>query len=330
VAHGQVMERIETQEGHLRGLLRKAIGRSVFLVVVVCPMLALCWQMGDQIPFDRLTIGVYIAIAGLLILCEHFFAFRSEWGSTIRGTRTDFLYVIVASLIEKASYIACITAVAALGRGLASHFQVDFWPADWSFGIQVVLALIIADAGAYLRHRLSHISSVLWRFHQIHHSVTGLYWIRSAYTHPFEQLLIMIAIMLPIAFLGVSDQVIAVVAFLFALSGLIQHANIDSRSSVLNWVFATPEIHRIHHRADEIGNRSNYSAFFVLMDHLFGSYIWPARREDPEYVGLEGVTAFPGDFLTQLVLPFKQDPTQIKGDDGMAGSPTAASQASET
>jgi sterol desaturase/sphingolipid hydroxylase (fatty acid hydroxylase superfamily) len=290
-------------------------------VVVVCPMLALCWQVGEAIPFERLTMGVYIGIAALLILCEHFFAFRNEWGSAIRGTKTDFVYVIVATLIEKGSFIVCVTAVASLGRGIASALDVDFWPSHSSFGLQVVLALLIADVGAYFRHRLSHMSSILWRFHQIHHSVTGLYWIRSAYTHPVEQLLIMIAIMLPIAFLGAGDQVIAVVAFLFALSGLLQHANVDSRSSILNYIFATPEVHRIHHRADEIGNRSNYSAFFVLMDHLFGSYIWPARSEDPAHVGLEGVVAFPGDFLTHLTLPFRPDPTGLYQNDAWAGEP---------
>ena len=54
--------------------------------------------------------------------------------------------------------------------------------------MQVLAALLIADAGAYFRHRLFHKSSLLWRFHRIHHSMTELYWIRSAYTHPLEQL----------------------------------------------------------------------------------------------------------------------------------------------
>ena len=70
----------------------------------------------------------------------------------------------------------------------------------------------IADAAAYFRHRLFHTSSVLWRFHRIHHSMTELYWIRSAYTHPLEQLCILMAIMLPIALLGAGDDVVAVVA----------------------------------------------------------------------------------------------------------------------
>jgi sterol desaturase/sphingolipid hydroxylase (fatty acid hydroxylase superfamily) len=102
---------------------------------------------------------------------------------------------------------------------------------------------------------------------------------------------------------------------LYGLSGLLQHANIDARSSVLNRVFATPEVHRIHHEASEKGNRSNFSAFFVFMDILFGTYCRPERYEAPRRVGLEGVTAFPGDFLTHLVLPFKRDPAGIQLDE---------------
>ncbi len=308
------MERIEIQGGEHRGLLKEAIGRSIVLVVVVCPLLAACWQVSENLPLQNLTLGLYVAAAGLLILCEHSLAFNAEWGSTIRGNRTDFLYVIVATLTEKASFVVCVVAAASLGRYLSGSLQINLWPSSWSLGLQVVAALLISDMATYFRHRLFHKSSVLWRFHSIHHSVTGLYWIRSAYTHPLEQFVIMMAMMFPIAFLGAGDEIIAVVAFVYGLSGLLQHANIDSRSTILNYVFATPEIHRIHHRADERGNRSNFSAFFVLMDILFGTYCRPTRAEAPARVGLEGVTAFPGEFLTHLVMPFKRDSVGLEVD----------------
>jgi sterol desaturase/sphingolipid hydroxylase (fatty acid hydroxylase superfamily) len=135
--------------------------------------------------------------------------------------------------------------------------------------------------------------------------MTGLYCIRSAYTHPVEQLLILCAIMLPISLLGAGDQVVAVVAFVFGLSGLVQHANVDARSSVLNYVFATPEVHRLHHRADD-GSHANFSAFFVVMDHLFGTYRRPARGETSLVVGLPDESGFPTDFWSQLTMPFRR------------------------
>jgi sterol desaturase/sphingolipid hydroxylase (fatty acid hydroxylase superfamily) len=249
---------------------------------------------------------MYVAAAALLVACEQWVPFDREWGSAIRGSRTDFLYVIVASAMDKAIFVVCVTTIASIGGALAEHLGISVWPSSWSLGFQVAAALLIADVATYLRHRLFHRSDLLWRFHRIHHSMTELYWIRSAYTHPLEQLCILTAIMLPISLLGAGGQVVAVVAFLFGLSGLLQHANVNARSSVLNYVFATPEVHRVHHRADD-GSYSNFSAFFVLMDLLFGTYRRPTPPENPFRVGLEREAAFPKDFLSHLTIPFRRN-----------------------
>jgi sterol desaturase/sphingolipid hydroxylase (fatty acid hydroxylase superfamily) len=274
-------------------------------VVIAGPLLAACWWVGEARPLMHLTLGIYVAVAAFLVLCEHWLAFEERWGSAIQGSKTDFLYVLIATTMDKASFVVCVTAIAAAGRSVADHLQVGLWPRTWSLPAQIVLALLIADMGTYLRHRLAHKSDLLWRFHRVHHSMTELYWIRSAYTHPLEQLLILMAIMLPISFLGAGDEVVAVVAFVFGLSGLLQHANIDTRSSVLNYVFATPEVHRVHHGADA-GSHSNFSAFFVFMDVLLGTYSTPVRSAGPVRVGLDGATSFPKDFLSQLAIPFRQ------------------------
>ena len=310
------MQGIETQGGGLRELLKEAMRRSLVPVVVVAPLLVVCWQASAGRPLGKLTLGIYIGMAGLLILCEYALAFSEEWGTTVKGNLTDFLYVAAASLTEKLTFVLCAALAAYFGRGLSSQLGIGSpWPSDWNLAFQVLAALLIADVGTYLRHRLFHASSVLWRFHQIHHSATGLYWIRSAYTHPLEQFAIMLAIMLPIALLGAGDEVIVVVAFAYGLSGLLQHANIAARSSFLNRIFATTEVHRIHHGVNEREYTSNFSAFFVFMDILFGTYRQPELHEAPRRVGLEGVRVFPADFLTHLALPFKRDPVGIQLDD---------------
>lgn len=301
------VENVQSQGGELKELFREAIRRSLVPLVIILPLLVVCRQVGEGLPIDALTLGIYVAVAALLIGCERFLAFRSEWGSAVKGRLTDFIYVGAATLVEKLSFLGCVTLVAAAGRFLSNAFEIGFWPSGWPLLVQVILALLVADVGTYFRHRLFHWSPVLWRFHRIHHSVTGLYWIRSAYTHPIEQFCIMMAIMFPIALVGAGNGVIAIVAFTYGLSGLLQHANIDCRSSFFNYIFATAEVHRIHHRADERGNRSNFSAFFVFMDLLFGTYCRPTAAEAPVRVGLEGVTAFPGSFLTHLGMPFQKD-----------------------
>ena len=284
------------------------------------PLFAACLRVSGQRSLAGFTFGIYLAVAALLVACEHWLPFDRRWRSAVQGSWTDFAYVIIASLMDKTILLLSVTTVASLGRALAGRFGIAVWPSDWHLGVQVVMALVVADVGTYARHRLFHRSDFLWRFHRIHHSMTELYWIRSAYTHPVEQLFILCAIMLPISFLGAGDQVVAIVAFLFGLSGLLQHANVDARSSVLNYVFATPEVHRVHHAADERA-RSNFSAFFVLMDILCGTYRRPSRSADPVGVGLAGEAAFPTDLLSHLTMPFRRNPVDSDGpgsDDALA------------
>ena len=286
------------------GLVADAVRRMVVPAVVAVPLLAACWRVSETGSLGTFPLWTYVAVAAFLVLCEQWLPIDRRWGSTIGAGRTDVVYVVVATVMDKAMFVACVTVIASLGRTAARAWDVAPWPSDASFVLQLALALLVADAGTYLRHRLSHESDFLWRFHRVHHSMTGLYWIRSAYTHPFEQFLILSAIMLPIAFLGAGDQVIAAVAFLFGLSGLVQHANVDARSSILNWIFATPEVHRIHHGADT-GRHANFSAFFVLMDHLFRTYDPPTPTNVPARVGLPEEPDFPTDFGSQLTIPFR-------------------------
>jgi sterol desaturase/sphingolipid hydroxylase (fatty acid hydroxylase superfamily) len=288
------------------------LGRSVVLLALAVPLLVVCAAGGGR-PLGTLTLGIYVAVAALLVVCEHWIAYDGAWGSALQGTRTDVTYVVLATLMDKATFFVAVTAIAAVGQRLAERIGLGLWPSGWSFPLQVAAALVVADAATYLRHRLAHASSILWRFHRIHHSMTELYWIRSAYTHPLEQLTILAAIMLPIALLGAGEHVVAVVAFVFGLSGLVQHANVDARSSVLNRVFATPEVHRMHHSADE-GCHTNFSAFFVWMDLLFGTYDRPTRSATRVRVGLGDAGSFPKDFLSHLAVPFRRETSERRGE----------------
>jgi sterol desaturase/sphingolipid hydroxylase (fatty acid hydroxylase superfamily) len=292
-------------------LLTETLRSSLVAVALAVPLLVVTWWASVERPLGRITLGIYLAVAVLLVACEQWVPFDRRWGSAIRGNRTDVAYVIVASAMDKAMFVICVTGVAALGRLLADLVGVGMWPTGWPIGFQIALGLLVADAGAYLRHRLSHWSDVLWGFHRVHHSMSGLYWIRSGYTHPVEQFLILAAIMLPISLLGAPETVVAVVAFAFGVSGLLQHANVDARSSALNWVFATPEVHRTHHGVDD-GGHTNFSAFFVVMDVLFGTYRRPAYSATGLRVGLDDEPGFPTDFRSQLTIPFRRLETATK------------------
>lgn len=49
------------------------------------------------------------------------------------------------------------------------------WPHAWPLWLQVIAAILVADAGITIAHYLSHRLHWLWRFHAVHHSVERLY-----------------------------------------------------------------------------------------------------------------------------------------------------------
>ena len=51
------------------------------------------------------------------------------------------------------------------------------------YWIQVIEAVILADLGFYVAHRLFHGVPWLWRFHAIHHSIQELDWLASVRVH---------------------------------------------------------------------------------------------------------------------------------------------------
>src|SRR5262245_5767498 len=87
-----------------RELVKGGIRSSVVLVVLVVPLLVACWLVSARRPIGQGTLGMYIAAVVLLIACEHWLSFDDKWGSALRGSWTDFLYVAVASLMDKVTF----------------------------------------------------------------------------------------------------------------------------------------------------------------------------------------------------------------------------------
>jgi hypothetical protein len=84
----------------------------------------------------------------------------------------------------------------------------------------------------------------------------------------------------------------------------VQHANVRMRTGGLGRVFATPELHRLHHsrREDELG--SNYGDVLIVWDALFGTRRVPdaGAARSPE-VGLPGLEVAQ-TWWSHLRLPF--------------------------
>ena len=98
----------------------------------------------------------------------------------------------------------------------------------------------------------------------------------------------------------------------FALSSIIaafQHANIDSKNGVLNWVFSTNELHRWHHTTDDRVGYKNHGSVLILWDQLFGTYYSDKTAASDatniDNVGLSSPKLYPANaYFRQVIAPF--------------------------
>ena len=54
----RLVQGIETQGGELGDLLKQAVRRSLFPLVVIAPLLVVCWQVSQGRPIGKLTLSI--------------------------------------------------------------------------------------------------------------------------------------------------------------------------------------------------------------------------------------------------------------------------------
>ena len=169
----------------------------------------------------------------------------------------------------------------------------------------LALALFVAEFVEYWFHRMMHELPWLWRIHATHHSAPRLYWLNAARFHPIDLFLVGAVKMVPIALMGATLPVFALVNLFSAIHGAYQHANVPVRLGPLNWIFSMTELHRWHHsmRIEEANH--NYGGNLILWDVIFGTRYLPGDREPPETIGIEALPRFPMGFWANLASPFR-------------------------
>jgi sterol desaturase/sphingolipid hydroxylase (fatty acid hydroxylase superfamily) len=154
----------------------------------------------------------------------------------------------------------------------------------------------------YWLHRVQHESLFWWRMHGTHHHITKMSFLRGARTHPFEYLALSLGSLTVMAFMGASDEVLAVSAAFGMWNGKFNHSNLPLKSlPVYDWVFATAPQHHVHHALDRRQSDSNYGCQIILWDRIFGTYCGDTSSQ----VGQIGAgKAVPLSIKEQLMLAF--------------------------
>jgi sterol desaturase/sphingolipid hydroxylase (fatty acid hydroxylase superfamily) len=164
--------------------------------------------------------------------------------------------------------------------------------------IYMVVGALVASFVDYWAHRWQHTIPCFWHIHKIHHSPSNLNWSTRYHIHFAQDILHRPLTLITILFLG--TQVVAPFGMIMLLTDYFQHANIDFNFGKLNYLFATPQVHRFHHSTDPAHYNKNLGATFMVWDQLFGTFYFDPDKP-PQQFGLD--EELPKSFIKQQLLP---------------------------
>lgn len=244
-------------------------------------------------------LALLAAAIGASFLAERLLPYAPEWNAPQADRRRDVVHAAVNETLILIS-LAALPALAAIVT------VADVWPTSAPFWLQVLLAVLVADAGITLVHYASHKVGLLWRFHAVHHSVKRFYGFNGLMKHPLHQSVELTAGIAPLLIVGLPVDVAAALALAVAVQLLLQHSNADYRVGPLRYVLALNEGHRFHHlKWGGVGD-VNFGLFTLVWDRLLGTYTFdPERRFSTDDLGMAAKPFYPAGYLAQLAEPFR-------------------------
>lgn len=227
-----------------------------------------------------------------------------EGGNATGRMVTNFgLMLLTSGLGLLIPFSSLLAAAWAQENGIGLFNQVAApWP------VVLLGALLSRTFVSYWLHRAYHAVPLLWRLHRVHHSDTHVDLSLGLRQHPLDYPLRLGAFVAATILFGLPLWAVAMVDLFLLATNLWEHldARMPERAErMLGLVFATPEIHRIHHSAHQPQTDSNYGGGLIVWDRLFGTYRCP-RSEQVERIGLgDEDDRMAPSIGAQLMLPFR-------------------------
>lgn len=149
-----------------------------------------------------------------------------------------------------------------------------------------LIAFIALDFAGYWVHRISHQYNLFWNNHIIHHS-SEEFNLACALRQSISSIVKIFAIfLLPAAFFGVPQSVIAIVAPLHLFAQFWYHTQHINKMGFFEKIIVTPSHHRVHHAINPIYLDKNYGQIFIFWDKLFDTF----QEERVDVAPVYGIT----------------------------------------
>ena len=202
-----------------------------------------------------------------------------------RGHRQDALYTVLNATLVVPLVVALSLSFAAFARRDLRWIvvpQLGFLP-RW---IVIALIFVAMDGCNWLAHLANHRVTLLWRFHELHHSQEDMSVLTVFRTHPLIHVSYLVALIPGIVLLANGA---VPTALLVGYAGFVafEHSNTNLGFGPLERIFVSPNYHRIHHRLD---GRQDVNLGFALTiwDQVFHRAVFPNEATIRADTGLPG------------------------------------------
>ena len=139
---------------------------------------------------------------------------------------------------------------------------------------------ILLDLCSYWAHRISHLQRFWWTTHVPHHSANNYNLavsFRLSWIQEFK-----ILFFIPVTIAGFHPMIFFVVNQVAVLFQFWVHTEyIKKLPRWIEYIFATPSNHRVHHGSQEKYIDKNFGATFIIWDRMFGTF--QQEEERPRY-----------------------------------------------
>lgn len=146
-----------------------------------------------------------------------------------------------------------------------------------------ILAFIGIDFAGYWGHRFDHKINAFWNRHIVHHS-SEEFNLSCALRQSVSAIVgIYFFLYIPMAFIGIPGEVIAIVAPIHLFAQFWYHTRLIGNMGILEYILVTPSHHRVHHAINDLYLDKNLSQIFIIWDKLFGTFQKELKEEPPVY-----------------------------------------------
>jgi sterol desaturase/sphingolipid hydroxylase (fatty acid hydroxylase superfamily) len=255
----------------------------------------------EPIPLDNLiqleskSPDIILYAMPIVILCtalEAFFSYYHNKGNYETKEVLGSIMVGIGNLVVNlALKLSLLYGAILIYNMLPWRMSLNWWT--------LLPCYVIYDICSYWSHRISHFHRFFWASHVVHHSGEH-YNLTVAFRQSWVQHL-KIIFFVPLAFMGFHPLIFFVANQLAVLYQFWVHTEyIGKLHPAIEYVFATPSNHRVHHGSNEKYLDKNFAATFIIWDRIFGTY--QAEEEKPVY----GLTTPVDSKLNPIYLNFHE------------------------